>query len=78
MSEQQKNVPVESAAEGLQKTEMSVITVMAMIFCLVSAGCFGMEEAIPELFEKKARNAPMPDWLREDYEKKINKSVKKS
>ena len=48
MSEQQKNVPVESAAEGLQKTEMSVITVMAMIFCLVSAGCFGMEEAIPE------------------------------
>ena len=29
------------------------------------------------LFEKK-ENAPMPDWLREDYEKKINKSVKHS
>ena len=35
-----------------------------------------LEEAIPELFEKKP-HAPMPDWLREDYEKKINKSVKK-
>ena len=35
-----------------------------------------LEEAIPEMFEKK-QNAPMPDWLREDYEKKINKSVKK-
>lgn len=47
MSEQ-KNVAVESAADGLQKTEMKVVTVVAMIFCLVSAGCFGMEEAIPE------------------------------
>lgn len=37
-----------------------------------------VEEAIPELFEKKKQNAPMPAWLREDYEKKINKSVKKS
>ena len=36
-----------------------------------------LEEAIPELFEKKTQKAPMPDWLREDYEKKINKSVKK-
>ena len=35
-----------------------------------------VDEALPELFEKK-ENAPMPDWLREDYEKKINKSVKK-
>lgn len=35
-----------------------------------------LEEAIPEMFEKK-QNAPMPDWLREDYEKKINKNVKK-
>ena len=35
-----------------------------------------LEEAIPEMFEKK-QNAPMPDWLREDYEKKINNSVKK-
>ena len=35
-----------------------------------------LEEARSELFEKK-RNAPMPDWLREDYEKKLNKNVKK-
>lgn len=35
-----------------------------------------LEEAIPELFEPKPK-APIPDWLREDYEKKINKSVKK-
>ena len=34
-----------------------------------------MEEAIPELFEKK-KGVPMPDWLREDYEKKINQAVK--
>lgn len=37
-----------------------------------------VEEAIPELFEKKTQNAPMPEWLREDYEKRINKAVKKS
>lgn len=38
-----------------------------------------LEEAIPELFEKNQnQHAPMPDWLREDYQKKINKSVKKS
>ena len=35
-----------------------------------------LEETIPELFEPKPK-AHMPDWLREDYEKKINKSVKK-
>lgn len=37
-----------------------------------------LEETIPELFEKRTQHAPMPDWLREDYEKKINKAVKKS
>lgn len=37
-----------------------------------------LEEAMPELFEKKGQNAPMPEWLREDYEKKINRSVKKN
>ena len=36
-----------------------------------------LEEAIPELFEKQSQGVPMPDWLREDYEKKLNKSVKK-
>ena len=34
-----------------------------------------LEETLPELFEKK-QNAPMPEWLREDYERKINKAVK--
>lgn len=34
-----------------------------------------LEETLPELFEKK-QNAPMPEWLREDYEQKINKAVK--
>lgn len=37
-----------------------------------------IEEAVPELFEKKKSGVPMPDWLREDYEKKINKSVKRA
>lgn len=38
-----------------------------------------LEEAIPELFEKnQQQHAPMPDWLRADYEKKINRAVKKS
>ena len=38
-----------------------------------------LEEALPELFEKnQQQHAPMPDWLREDYEKKLNKSVKKT
>lgn len=34
-----------------------------------------LEEAIPEMFEKK-KGVPMPDWLVEDYQKKINKAVK--
>ena len=34
-----------------------------------------LEETLPELFERK-QNAPMPEWLREDYEQKINKAVK--
>ena len=36
-----------------------------------------VDEALPELFEKK-ENAPMPEWLREDYEKKVNQSVRRS
>lgn len=35
-----------------------------------------LEEALPELFEKKP-GAPMPEWLREDYQNRINKSVKR-
>lgn len=34
-----------------------------------------LEEALPELFEKR-KGAPMPEWLRDDYEKKINNAVK--
>ena len=34
-----------------------------------------VEETLPELFEKK-HNATMTEWLREDYERKINKAVK--
>ena len=34
-----------------------------------------VEETIPELYKKK-QNAPMPEWLREDYERRINKTVK--
>jgi hypothetical protein len=38
-----------------------------------------LEDALPELFEKHQQpHAPMPDWLREDYEKKVNKAVKRS
>lgn len=33
-----------------------------------------LEEAMPELFEQKPK-AHMPDWLVEDYQKKINKAV---
>lgn len=34
-----------------------------------------VEESLPELFEKK-KGVPMPDWLLEDYNKKVNKAVK--
>lgn len=45
---QQENVMAENVNEnGLKKTHMSVSTVVFMIFCLVAAGCFGIEEMIP-------------------------------
>ena len=34
-----------------------------------------LEEAVPELFEQKPK-APMPDWLIEDYNKKVNNVVR--
>lgn len=34
------------------------------------------EDASPELFEKKP-SAKMPDWLKEDYAKKINEKYKR-
>lgn len=33
---------------GLKKHDLKVSTVVFMIFCLVAAGCYGIEEAIPE------------------------------
>ena len=33
---------------GLKKKKIGVPTVVFMIFCLVAAGCYGIEEAIPE------------------------------
>lgn len=47
MSQQQTNV-AEVGEHGLKKVHMKVSTVVFMIFCLVSAGCFGIEEMIPE------------------------------
>jgi amino acid permease len=47
MSEQ-TNVMAGHAEEGLKKVHMKVSTVVFMIFCLVAAGCFGIEEMIPE------------------------------
>ena len=32
---------------GLKKRDIKVSTVVFMIFCLVAAGCYGIEEAIP-------------------------------
>ena len=46
MSQQQV---VEATAVGnLKKTNIKVSTVVFMIFCLVAAGCYGIEEMIPE------------------------------
>lgn len=47
MSKQTGN-PVDVGEHGLKKVEMKTSTVAFMIFCLVAAGCFGIEEMIPE------------------------------
>lgn len=47
MSEQKMTSGATETTPGLQKTEMKVSTVVFMIFCLVAAGCFGIEEMIP-------------------------------
>ena len=39
---------METAEHGLKKTNIKVSTVVFMIFCLVAAGCYGIEEMIPE------------------------------
>lgn len=48
MSQQQSNAPVEVGEHGLKKHDIKVSTVVFMIFCLVAAGCYGIEEMIPE------------------------------
>ena len=47
MSEQVKTQVVEVDEHGLKKHDIKVSTVVFMIFCLVAAGCYGIEEMIP-------------------------------
>lgn len=48
MSQYEKNSPVEASEHGLKKHNVKVSTVVFMIFCLCAAGCYGIEEMIPE------------------------------
>ena len=48
MSEQVKTHVVEVDEHGLKKHDIKVSTVVFMIFCLVAAGCYGIEEMLPE------------------------------
>lgn len=48
MSDQVKTHVVEVDEHGLKKHDIKVSTVVFMIFCLVAAGCYGIEEMIPE------------------------------
>ena len=48
MTEQRRTTAVEVGEHGLKKHKISVATVVFMIFCLVAAGCYGIEEMIPE------------------------------
>ncbi len=48
MSQQQNKAPVEGGEHGLKKHNIKVSTVVFMIFCLCAAGCYGIEEMIPE------------------------------
>lgn len=45
---QHKSVMADVGEHGLQKVDLKTSTVVFMIFCLVAAGCFGIEEMIPE------------------------------
>ena len=46
---QKQNTNVAQVGEhGLKKHDIKVSTVVFMIFCLVAAGCYGIEEMIPE------------------------------
>lgn len=48
MSEQKTSAAVDVGEHGLKKHDIKVSTVVFMIFCLVAAGCYGIEEMIPE------------------------------
>ncbi len=48
MREQMRTQAVEVGEHGLKKHDIRVSTVVFMIFCLVAAGCYGIEEMIPE------------------------------
>ena len=48
MSEQVKTHVVDVDEHGLKKHDIKVSTVVFMIFCLVAAGCYGIEEMLPE------------------------------
>ena len=48
MSQQQNNQVADTGEHGLKKHDIKVSTVVFMIFCLVAAGCYGIEEMIPE------------------------------
>jgi amino acid transporter len=39
---------MDTASRGLKKHKMSTFTVVFMIFSLVAAGCYGIEDMIPE------------------------------
>ena len=43
-----KSTMADVEEHGLKKHDLKVSTVVFMIFCLVAAGCYGIEEAIPE------------------------------
>ncbi|MCB6993298.1 APC family permease [bacterium 210820-DFI.6.37] len=48
MSEQRQASVADVGEHGLKKHDIKVSTVVFMIFCLVAAGCYGIEEMIPE------------------------------
>ena len=51
-----KGAAVGVEEHGLKQYELKTSTVVFMIFCLVSAGCFGIEEMIPEASVGKHSN----------------------
>ncbi|MCL1809163.1 MAG: APC family permease [Clostridiales bacterium] len=44
---EKKSIAVDVGEHGLKKHDIKVSTVVFMIFCLVAAGCYGIEEMIP-------------------------------